>query len=265
MGTLRTSIVNTDTLSRNIHVDGRGEPKIGGSVGGFIALVVCLILVIIIASTATFLLLRQEIHDEATATRRRRRHQHQAAPPSSYVYDPSSTPSKSWLASVKARFSSSVGSISYSAARKIKSHDGWVQAGSGDEWDDDMRDVEQLRHLGPSDSQYATAYSPPLDPPFRPPGNLTPESASTIQPHTSYITDSRIPNRFMSEPSPFPSSILRSYEMPIIPRSASPEAVSPSPRSPSHAIFESQNRKDSTNSDISTRTFSSGTKFVEGL
>ncbi|KAJ3999684.1 hypothetical protein F5050DRAFT_876371 [Lentinula boryana] len=266
MKAIRISFEKADALSRNVHLDERGEPKIGGSVGGFIALVVSLILVIIIACTATFFLLRQETRDEETATRRRRRYRHQAAPPSSYVYDPSSTPSRSWFASLKDMLSGGIGSVSYNAARKMKAHDGWVQAGSGDEWDHDMRDVEQLRSMGHGDAQYGMAYFPQLDPPFRPPANLATESSYTVhspsEPRTSQSPEpSSIPNRFASESSEPPTSSMHPFEIHAIPRSASPEAMISS-QAPSSVYFESQNRK---NSDISTRTFSSGTKFIEGL
>ncbi|KAJ3800733.1 hypothetical protein GGU11DRAFT_772205 [Lentinula aff. detonsa] len=262
MKALRISLEKAD--ASNVHLDERGEPKIGGSVGGFIALVVSLILVIIIACTATFFLLRQETRDEETATRRRRRYR--PAPPSSYVYDPSSTPSRSWFASLKDMLSGGIGSVSYNAARKMKAHDGWVQAGSGDEWDHDMRDVEQLRNMGHGDAQYGMAYFPQLDPPFRPPANLATESTSTVHSHTEPRTSqspepSSIPNRFASESAEPPTSSMHPFEIHAIPRSASPEAMISS-QAPSSVYFEPQNRK---NSDISTRTFSSGTKFIEGL
>ncbi|KAJ4486151.1 hypothetical protein J3R30DRAFT_3444619 [Lentinula aciculospora] len=268
MGVLRINLTKAYTLSSYVHLDERGEPKIGGSVGGFIALVVCLILVIIVACTATYFLLREEIYDEENATRRRRRYHHHATSPSAFTYDPSSTPSKSWLASLKGMFSGRMGSARYNATRRMKSRDGWVQANSGDEWDDDMRDVERLRNMRHSDAQYI-AYSPTLDPPFRPPGNLTLESASTSTAHLesppSHRSDYRIPNRFASELAEPPTSSVQSpLEIATLPRSASPESVA-SPQTPPFIHFGSENRKDSTNSDISTRTFSNGTKFIEGL
>ncbi|KAJ3855932.1 hypothetical protein EV368DRAFT_79166 [Lentinula lateritia] len=236
--------IDIGTIS-NLHLDERGEPKIGGSVGGFIALVVCLILVIIIACTATFFLLRLERFEEAIASRRRRRFQHQTAQPSSYIYHPSSTPSKSWLASLKGMFSGGLDSIKHGAGRRMKGRDGWIQAGLGDEWDDDMQDVERLRSIKLGDRQYMT-HSRPLDPPFHPP--------------TGYLSDPSLPNRFASESeeSEFPIP-----NVPPVDISPKPVAI---PYTPSTVSFKPENkRKSSTNSELSTRTFSSGTKFVEGL
>ncbi|KAH7880730.1 uncharacterized protein C8R40DRAFT_1081591 [Lentinula edodes] len=243
--------IDIGTIS-SLHLDERGEPKIGGSVGGFIALVVCLILVIIIACTATFFLLRLERFEEAIASRHRRRLQHQTTQPSSYIYQPSSTPSKSWLASLKGVFSGGLDSIRHSAGRRMKGRDGWIQAGLGDEWDDDMQDVERLRSIKLGDRQYMT-HSRPLDPPFHPP--------------PGYLSDSSLPNRFASESEESEFSIpnVPPVDISAIPRSASPKAMA-IPYSPSSVYFKPENkRKSSTNSEISTRTFNSGTRFVEGL
>ncbi|KAJ3890138.1 hypothetical protein GG344DRAFT_78164 [Lentinula edodes] len=243
--------IDIGTIS-SLHLDERGEPKIGGSVGGFIALVVCLIFVIIIACTATFFLLRLERFEDAIASRHRRRLQHQTAQPSSYIYQPSSTPSKSWLASLKGMFSGGLDFIKHSAGRRMKGRDGWIQAGLGDEWDDDMQDVERLRSIKLGHGQYMT-HSRPLDTPFHPP--------------SAYLGDHSLPNRFASESpeSDFPIPNVPPIDISAIPRSASPEAMT-IPYSPSSVHFmPGDKRKSSTNSEISTRTFSSGTKFVEGL
>ncbi|KAJ3934633.1 MAG: hypothetical protein NXY57DRAFT_993556 [Lentinula lateritia] len=244
--------IDIGTIS-NLHLDERGEPKIGGSVGGFIALVVCLIIVIIIACTATFFLLRLERFEEAIASRHRRRSQHQNAQPSSYIYHPSSTPSKSWFASLKGMFSGGLDSIKHRAGLRMKGRDGWIQAGLGDEWDDDMQDVERLRSIKLGDRQQYMTHSRPLDPPFHPP--------------SGYLSNSSLPNRFASESeeSEFHTPNVPPFDISAIPRSASPRTMA-IPYSPSSVYFEPENkRKSSTNSEISTRTFSSGTKFVEGL
>jgi len=246
-------------VSRNVLLEERGEPKIGGSVGGFIALVVCLILVIIVACTAIIFLLRHDSSEAGQRARRQRRYHHQPdLSSSSYTYDPSSSPSKSWFASLQGMFTGAAGSVRYNAARRMKNRDGWLQA-TGDEWDDSHD--ERLRNMG--NPQYM-AYSPALDPPFRPPGITTTESTSSV--HFEPQSDSRIPNRFASSAESPTSSVhsLPPVEIPI-PRSASPEAMSV-PQAPPSAHIERENssseRKDSAQSDISTRT---GTKFIEGL
>jgi hypothetical protein len=245
MGILRTDITMVSTSA----LLDRGEPKIGGSVGGFIALVVCLILVIVVACASIFFLIRQDSSEEQQRARQRQlRYQHQPVlSSSSYTYDPSSTPSKSWLASLQGIFP---GTTRYNAVRRMKGRDGWIQA-TGDEWEDDSGD-ERLRSMG--NTQY-NAYSPALDPPFRPPGIVTTESTSTV--HFVPRSDSRIPNRFTSSSE---SPTLSPVEIPAIPRSDSPESVSTIPQPP---FPVPENRKDSVSSDISTRT--SGSKFIEGI
>ncbi|KAF9076281.1 hypothetical protein BDP27DRAFT_1314179 [Rhodocollybia butyracea] len=116
-----------------------------------------------------------------------------------------------------------------------------------------------MRNMG--DTQYRA-----VDPPFRPPGIPAPESSLAVhyEPHTS---DFRIPNRFASSsPSPSGSPVSSPRNLPpvTLPRSASPESVSP-PQSTSSVYIEPDNRENSAKSDVSTRTFDSGTKFYEGL
>ncbi|KIK70999.1 hypothetical protein GYMLUDRAFT_33104, partial [Collybiopsis luxurians FD-317 M1] len=221
----------------------------------FIALVVSLILVIIAACSATFFLLRQEASEDEERANRRQRYLHATKSPSSYIYHPSSTPSKSWFGSLRNMFTGAADSIRYNAARKVNGREGWVQA--GDEWDEDPQD-ERLRNMGST-----MAYSPEIDLPFRPPGISTTESRSTVQfePHSYH----GIPNRFASSDSP-PASVqhLPPVEAQDIPRSTSPESLS-TPGMPSSAYVGNGNRRDSAKSNLSTQTFSSGTKFVEGL
>ncbi|KAF5373083.1 hypothetical protein D9758_001453 [Tetrapyrgos nigripes] len=150
----------------------RNTPRIGGTVGGFIALVVCLSLIIIIACTAIFIIVRNDRNEtrhrpwnrSAVPERSwtKRKHRHSSGPSSSsrvmsYAYDsagqpmsspthtPGHTPSRTWLASLAGMFKPDGGSHSRvptsssdtTVKQKPRSRGGWVQTANGDEWDAD--------------------------------------------------------------------------------------------------------------------------------
>ncbi|KAK0473997.1 hypothetical protein IW261DRAFT_1569364 [Armillaria novae-zelandiae] len=237
----------------------RGTPKIGGSVGGFIALVVGLSLIILISCVAIFFLLREgQSSDEERATRRRRYRQQALE----YTYGPTASPQPaSWSSKVKSVFG---GNSSSGQGSKR----GWVQAGSGDEWETES--IEQHPGISQRGSMQMT-YSPPLDAPFHPP--LQPsESASSVPfdiqgvPILPYLTS-------LSSPSPRPSlpNIHSRISSPTPSDPLSPihdRVVSPEPIAPAHVdspVEHHEGRKLSDQSATSVRTFNGGTKFLEAL
>ncbi|SJL04942.1 uncharacterized protein ARMOST_08313 [Armillaria ostoyae] len=241
----------------------RGTPKIGGSVGGFIALVVGLSLIILISCIAIFLLLREGQSSDEERAARRRRYRQQAL---QYTYGPTASPQPaSWSSKVRSVFG--VNSSSGKGSKR-----GWVQAGSGDEWETESIEEGRLQH--PDISQRGSmqmTYSPPLDAPFHPP--LQPsESASSVRfdiqsvPVLPYL-------RSLSSPSPHPSlpNIHSRISSPTPSDPLSPvhdRVVSPEPIAPAHVdspIEHHEGRKLSEQSATSVRTFNGGTKFLEAL
>ncbi|KAK0455186.1 uncharacterized protein EV420DRAFT_587356 [Desarmillaria tabescens] len=257
----------TDSLARHgilgDVLEKRGTPKIGGSVGGFIALVVGLSLIILISCIAIFFLLREgEPSDEERAARRRRYRQQALE----YTYGPTASPQSSWSSKVKSVFG---GTTSSSKGSKR----GWVQAGSGDEWESEsIIDEAEGRHpdLSQRGSMQIT-YSPPLDAPFHPP--LQPsESASSVRFDTQGVPV--LPYlRSLSSPSPHPSlpNIHSRISSPTPSDPLSPvhdRVVSPEPIAPAHIdspVEHHEGRKSSGQSATSVRTFNGGTKFLEAL
>ncbi|KAK0229086.1 hypothetical protein EDD85DRAFT_957500 [Armillaria nabsnona] len=240
----------------------RGTPKIGGSVGGFIALVVGLSLIILISCIAIFLLLREGRSSDEERAARRRRYRQQAL---EYTYGPTASPQPaSWSSKVRSVFGGNSGSGKGSKR-------GWVQAGSGDEWETES--IEEGR-LHPDISQRGSmqmTYSPPLDAPFHPP--LQPsESASSVRfdiqsvPVLPYL-------RTLSSPSPL-SSLPNIHSRISSPTPSDPlspvhdRVVSPEPIALAHVdspIEHHEGRKLSDQSATSVRTFNGGTKFLEAL
>ncbi|KAL0062478.1 hypothetical protein AAF712_010611 [Marasmius tenuissimus] len=291
----------------------RATPQIAGSSGGFIALIVCLVMVIAVSCTAIFFLLRDhEPTDAERAARRQRRYTHQTVPSSSsYMYDPSSTPSKKglWAKVVGVFDKNTTGSSTSTKNRKkngkgtdgVAGSAGWIQAGSGDEWDSEMSGDEgefgpgvggrpQTRSRGhgmvaiaPSPLSSANPYthvqgtqSPGIDPPFRPPGARM-DTADSIS--SAYFDSHAITGLGSGGPSPSPYSPTSPVMSPstasvhgdsspnisTLPRSNSPEPMS-AVRSPTQTrLQEGDTRKWSVQSDVSARTLASGTKFIEAL
>ncbi|KAF9026721.1 hypothetical protein BDZ89DRAFT_1067386 [Hymenopellis radicata] len=219
----------------------RGAPKIGGSVGGFIALVVCLCLVIVISCTAIFLLLRDRDPSETERAHRRRKHREEV----NAKYLGATSP---WTTKVAHIFSSGKPK---SSAEGPTHTQGWVQAGTTDEWDTESLDEGRTRGM-------EMTYSEHLDPPFRPP-YPTEDSASSVH----FDLGTKMP----SFPSPrvsvdhnymYRSGTSSENGTPL--RVLSPEPMTPSrPESP----FRNDARKSSTQS--TNRAFNGGTKFIESV
>ncbi|CAA7260843.1 unnamed protein product [Cyclocybe aegerita] len=170
----------------------RETPKINGSSAAFIALVVVLVLIIVVSCTAVIFLLREERAQDEEALRHRHRSRE----------EPSSYPQKSqrWYTRI-------FGLPTYKAARsgespsrsdKVKKYkmgrhgQGWVQAGSGNEWDsdsgDDFPSPRKTQNIpGPSAAAMRTRdYDPSLG---------TPSNSSTAgSPFPYHPTQSRSPH-----------------------------------------------------------------------
>jgi len=233
----------------------RNVPKIGGSVGGFIALVVFLILIILASCTAIFFLLRDHSqHDEERARRRPSR------------YQPASNPSsadQSWSTKLGTMF----GFGSKPKDRAKTGRGGWIRA-SSDEWEYDSDEDRHLAGGELAEMSKPTSYSPPRDRPFRPPiDQYSPPESSTAVHFDPYGGPGRhySKGRSPSSHSHMPSIHSRLSEDDSsstfhIPRTASPDA-SGAAQEPSGGA----GRQFSTQSGSSMRTQDGGTKFIERI
>jgi hypothetical protein len=215
----------------------RDAPRIGGSEGGFIGLVVGLIVIILGSSVAIYFLLRDHSPSERDRAARREERRY---------------PSESSHISLKGRipWSEKLGGIFGRGApskRTSKSGHGWIQA-SGDAWEADEVDRHRSREMSGLE---------PMDQPFRPPVDPYAAASETYSSESIPSYDPRYTPMPASQ-STLSSSILRS-ESPI-PRSTSPESTV-HPSSPQ----QNRDRHFSVESSNSVRTFEGGTKFIEGL
>ncbi|KAJ7577463.1 hypothetical protein C8J56DRAFT_1061122 [Mycena floridula] len=216
----------------------RETPQIGGSSAAFIAIVICLVLIIIGSSTAIFYLLRQR--DSQEASRRQRRYQHPSA--SSHFDTP-----VSWFSKLKGPFTSSGRGLNPSATEstRMRSGQGWLQAGSGDEWDTERQIPEMA--LGspffPSDRFGSSASTSSVHFDLHGVGGMTATSVGpsaslpTIYQHSEEGSTATLGPLRTASPEP-----LNNYSAPT--------------------ISDQQGHKDSF---ASARTFSGGTKFIEAL
>ncbi|KAF8207282.1 hypothetical protein K438DRAFT_2013776 [Mycena galopus ATCC 62051] len=215
----------------------RDVPRIGGTEGGFIALVVCLGVVVLGSSIAIIYILLRD-HSPSDRDREARREERRY-------------PSESSRLSLKPRFpwSEKLGGMFARGApskRSSKSGHGWIQA-SGDAWEEDELDRSRGREM--SGLQ-------PMDLPFRPP----------IDPYASNDSVPYDPPQPRYTPMPISRSTqsdLRSDES-TVPRSASPESTE-AHSADSSRPEQNRNRHFSVESANSVRTFEGGTKFIEGL
>ncbi|KAJ7058095.1 hypothetical protein C8F01DRAFT_1255979 [Mycena amicta] len=217
----------------------RDTPRIGGTTGGFIGLVVGLALIILVSSVAIFWLLRH--HEPTERERALRRERRETSTPTA--------PASRREANVSA------GSTWGSLSRMFRSHNGhgWIQA-SGDAWEAD----EAEREMGLQKLYQDTPFRPPVVDPYN--DNSRPTSSIVSYPLSEREREHDPPEirwtpRFTASHSTF-------SDMNTIPRSASPES--------DHTVLQqqhpaTQDRHTSIDSLASIRTFEGGTKFVEGL
>lgn len=158
---------------------------------------------------------------------------------------------------------------------------GWVQAGSGDEWDpsEDVMADENMRSRStvavshtksiPGTSYIGIGVDEPFHPPPPPPRMTTADSVQSVHFDTHAVTGL---DRSMS-PSPMPSPPQLTSPIPRHSVSLSEDIQSSLPRSLSPEPIEADGKEDtpvdkrkwSVQSDASTKTFAGGTKFIEGL
>jgi len=243
----------------------RDAPKIGGSVGGFIALVVCLVAIIILASAAVFYLVREEVNEDEEGGRRRSQYQHQRSlQPISEYTSPSDTSRPSWITRLGGKFK---GTNLKDSARSFPtgtkggggSKKGWIQTGSGDYWDPPS---PSSRNCPPSDEEFEG--SDHISPMHECP---SPAKSSRKSSRTSHNSSVRFDLRGMTSnrenfgPSPQSSPISSGTFSPLPVHTSSPEPIlppSPPGQGESHSYISPQ-------SAIIIRTFGGGTKFIENL
>ncbi|KAG2121919.1 hypothetical protein DEU56DRAFT_833214 [Suillus clintonianus] len=232
----------------------RAVPEIGGSQGGFIGLVVGLSVLILICCIAVFFLLRNyEPSEQERAARRERYRSHR----DHQEYD--STAASAGLSSFGDKLRGmwadrrSSGSRSRSGGRR--GGRGWIQAGSGDEWETD------------SDHGEGRGAQQPMQP-FSRPLQEGPEMDSPLSDGESFT-----PIHY-GDPYAKGSLQVTSPQRVTFARSQSPLSQSSSPMSPgSHRdasvddeeVRPPDHRHFSTQSSTSVRTFEGGTKFIESL
>ncbi|KAL0947647.1 hypothetical protein HGRIS_013734 [Hohenbuehelia grisea] len=270
------------TFDEGVTLMRRETPKIGGSVGGFVALVVCLVVVIIAACCAVVYLLRSRPSSEDPGIRRYR-----ANSSSTFVYKPASSPSEPMPRFSKLRALLPWSSTPPHPAESSKSatgRKGWVRAQSGDGWAfGSDTSVETRQHckkdlaqvsVQPASLSYSPA--PQHESVVTPPPMSRLNSSSSVRfdlsssppylelplssPQLSISTLSVQPDVSFTMPSPLPP-VARSISPDILP--AVDELSSTSP--PSSEDDHPDRRKFSTHSGMSMLTLEGGTKFIESL
>lgn len=243
-------------------------------------------MVILVSCTAVFYILRNHppSDNERANRRQRNRYQHQSVPTlSSFNYNNSSTPSQSLSGSLGRMFgikgrSDDSNRNDGTKVKMGKGGQGWVQAGSGDEWDDDSGDerrrtegLPQLREVSGQVPQ--VGLSPAFDKPF---STTIFSSYPTSESNSSDRVDLHaLPGlSYKDGQSPSPQSTLPNIHTQISSasssgapspapiRTASPEPI---PGSSTDNLADKDGRKFSTQSVVSVRTFQGGTKFIESL
>ncbi|KAH8835063.1 hypothetical protein DL96DRAFT_1808984 [Flagelloscypha sp. PMI_526] len=210
------------------------KPQIGGSFGGFIAVVVVLAVVIVAACIAVFILLRRNISDADRANRRQRRYQHSALPTTSssrseFDYTASSQPQpKGGIGATVRRllgYGPSKPSVSGSTpSRSRRASSGWQQADSGDEWDASiMPSIQQgqadletgakslsFTDISTHPASIVTSFVPPNPNPKPRNSNSVPSPASTLPTVETYVPSSFTEQAPLRTGSPEPMSGITS-------------------------------------------------------
>ncbi|KAJ7785398.1 hypothetical protein B0H14DRAFT_3506954 [Mycena olivaceomarginata] len=204
----------------------REAPRIGGSEGGFIGLVVGLIVIILGSCVAIYFLLRD--HAPSDRDREIRREERRSS------VSPSRKP---WSEKLGGFFGCGPASANANVKRNSKSGHGWIQA-SGDAWE---ADEAERRGRGEEMVAVDAPFSPPMVDPY------APEHNSYSYESTDSVSYDMGGERY--------TPIIPAFH---IPRSASPDSSAPS------TVKEQQSRDRHFSVD-SVKTFEGGTKFIEGL
>ncbi|KAF9533623.1 hypothetical protein CPB83DRAFT_845585 [Crepidotus variabilis] len=263
----------------------RDSPKIAGSIAAFYVLVILLVVITIVASTAVvFLVLEERMHG-------RRRSRYRTAQAGSH-------PTKNQDRWYHRLFGQS-GERYRDGEKGGRRTDGWIPAGTGDEWDtDSVESVLPKKFKSPSPSlqvntlQYqpsiATKQSSITSPQRS--HSLTSERSSSLihgvrglgcpdvyAPSPQHAIPS-IQSQLYSPPSSPPSTMQYepNWVLSTVPSNPVRVSTSPAPMSVSPVSFEEytaeiyhpelhDNRKASSTSVPSIHTFERGTKFIEAL
>lgn len=250
----------------------RDTPKINGSFGGFIALVVCLVLVIIVSCIGVVFLIReQKIYDQEQA--HRRSYQRSSGRHcSSYLYHNDSM-MKSWrrrLATLFNRRDANDNSQARPDTSRVKMRGsrehGWVQAGMEDDWEADLVEERRQRvaQLGISE---VSAQNPPSlisavsimrsTPVSRSNSDSTSSVRFDLSPVRGLANHDRHPSPHQTLPnihSQLPSSSPSPASSLVRVRPPEPVSGGSTPDSSRQLV-----------SPQSVRTFPGGTKFIEAL
>jgi hypothetical protein len=226
-------------------------------------LISILVLIIIISSLAVVLIIRK-LRQPATSVNSRQR----SVPPVTSV-------AVGWKDSL-------TGALGLGSSRRNRGEHGWMQAGSGDQWDLNLvqeysqpggpsREAVQSRTLGSNSSTNSS-----LDPPFRPP------TLAYVQPQssTSSVLELKLPGPLFKPNSYAPITLVNpessmAASTYTLPRSSSPETThSPSKNdgvyTPPNEFDDKQRLWSRSNVSSPTpntpgRTFHGGSKFIESL
>jgi len=262
------------------HVETKRDnvPRIGGSFGGFIALVVCLSLVIILFCVAIFFLLRDQRTSDEERTRRAKRNRYPSrsgSHVSSYELEGNSDRRLlTRLTAVFGRTDTYQGVRPQNLSRGNKkggSAHGWVQAGSTDEhhWDPDLGEAI----AGPSGIQESASPSS-VSLQHREAPSPSPVSRSTSDSSTSSVRFDFHAVHGLSYPErhPSPHSTLPNIHSQLSSPSYSPTSSSPIPFRtlspepvPNGLTFDDDSRQYVTPSGVVMRTLAGGSKFIEAL
>lgn len=230
----------------------RTVPEIGGSQGGFIGLVVALSVLILICCIAVFFLLRNyEPSEQDRAARRERYHRNRDR------QEHDSTPGSSSFGD-KLR---GMWANKWTSGSRRRGGRGWIQAGSGDEWEINSDHGEEHVAQQPIQSLSRSFQERPYDP--------------QVLQMDSPLSDAELYAQMHYE-DPYAKGPLHvtSPQRVTFARSQSPFSQSSSPMSPgSHRdasmddeeVRPPDHRHFSTQSSTSVRTFEGGTKFIESL
>jgi len=268
---------------------GRELPKINGSSGGFIALIVCLGVLIVVLCAAVYILLRDHSpSDQERSVRRqlsrRRREQQQSDLSSPFTYTPSSTGPITLIQRIRGIFglgATTDESSSKKSQKRNKGGQGWLQAESGDEWDGEtevqaqpLSRTEMQKDAGDiqlTDRSIAKD-DDPVDLSFQPPQVPYSEtnSTSSVLLYNPFISS--------SAPRPLRTAVSRLQTADAL----SPSSASLAPSSTMRALDGSPEPYTTGSLDdiqplgerhfsmqsggsVSTRTSHTGTKFIESL
>ncbi|KAF8061729.1 hypothetical protein FPV67DRAFT_1673339 [Lyophyllum atratum] len=240
-------------------------PRISGSLGGFIAIIIFLSLVIIASCIGIFFLLRERTASDEEQARRGKRNR--------YANASRSTANRRPLARLAAMFGRAdpqertrPQNISRGNTKGGGAH-GWIQAGSTDDWEADM----SVGVAGPSGVRDIGSSSPSLSlrttrPPSPPPvSRSTSDSTTSVRFDLHAVRGLQYPERLSSQSTlPNIHSQLSSPSYSPAPSFVPLRTLSPEPIREESSL-DGDSRQYTTPSGVVMRTLPGGSKFIEAL